>query len=443
MSSQTLEDATPLEDVAQLAAYFAEGCKPRSEFKVGTEHEKLGWSPAAGVAPAYEGQNGIRAFLEQMVARYGWTPAIENDAIVALSRDGATITLEPGGQMELSGAPFARLKETEAELDRHFEESRAVSEEMGLIWSGLGYAPEGTPESVPWMPKPRYGIMRRYLPTRGSLALHMMALTCTVQANYDFSSEADAMRKLRVGMRLQPLVIAMWGNSTVQQGKLLDVRSFRARIWEHTDPDRCELSPEVLAPGAGFAEYAKWAAEVPMFFIHREGRYVDCAGLKFSDFMANGFQGYTANMGDFALHLSTLFPDVRLKKYMEVRGADMGSREMILALPALHNAIFYDDQALSELESLLAPVDEPTRKSLRAEAVINGMAGRAGDLEMKALCGEVLAIARRGLERLEPEAVGMLDVLDEIVASGQNPADRIRAGFKGDTLALRRATQIC
>ncbi|MFN3199306.1 MAG: glutamate--cysteine ligase [Bradymonadia bacterium] len=443
MSSQTLEDATPLEDISQLAGYFAQGCKPRDQFRVGTEHEKLGWSLADAQPPAYDGPKGIRAFLEQMVARYGWKAVEEHGAIVALSRDGATITLEPGGQLELSGAPFVSLLDTEAELDRHLEESRGVSDELGLIWSGMGYSPEGEPSSVPWMPKPRYAIMRRYLPTRGNLAHHMMALTCTVQANYDFESEADAMRKLRVAMRLQPLVIALWSNSTVQQGKLLDVKTFRARIWEHTDPDRCELSPDVLEPGAGFAEYAAWAAQVPMFFIHREGRYVDCAGLKFSDFMRDGFEGYSANMGDFALHLSTLFPDVRLKKYMEVRGADMGSREYVLALPALHNGLLYDETALSELEALLSPFDEPARIDLRAAAVEHGLAGVSGGYAIKELAAETLAIARRGLTRLEPEAVRLLDVLDASVEKGRSPADDIREGWDGDTVALRQRTRIC
>lgn len=443
MSSQTLEDATPLEDMTQLADYFAEGCKPRERWVVGTEHEKLGWSDSAGGPPAYGGADGIRAFLEQMVSRFGWQANIENGAITALSRDGATITLEPGGQMELSGAPFAKLADTEAELDRHLQESREISESMGLRWSALGYSPEGTPDTVPWMPKPRYGIMRRYLATRGNLAHHMMALTCTVQANYDFGSEADAMRKLRVAMRLQPLVIALWGNSTVGQGKLLEDKSFRGRIWEAVDPDRCELTPDVLEPGAGFAEYAAWAVNVPMFFIHRDGGYVDCAGLKFRDFMEKGVAGHKATMGDFALHLSTLFPDVRLKKYMEVRGADMGSREHILALPALHNAVLYDDEAMSDLEALLSPFDEPARKALRAEAVRNGLAGVTGGHRILDLCRETLAIARRGLSRLEPEAVKYLDVLDASVEMGKSPADVIRDEWDGDPLALRQRARIC
>ena len=241
MSSHTPVDATRVEDVDQLVTYLDDGGKDPDHWRVGVEHEKIGWWPDRGKSPTYEGERGIGQLLETLAHERGWTPSREGDAIVALKRDGASITLEPGGQMELSGAPLASLAANAAELDAHFEEIRSVSESFGLTWSGLGLAPAGDPDRVAWMPKARYVIMRRYLPTRGRLAKYMMGLTCTVQANYDFADAEDAMRKLRVGLRLQPLVIGLFANSPIVGGELTPYRSFRAAVWEEVDDDRCWL----------------------------------------------------------------------------------------------------------------------------------------------------------------------------------------------------------
>lgn len=324
MSSVVAVDATPIEDEAQLVAFMAAGARPSERWVVGTEHEKLGWWPDLAARPTYEGPRGIGVLLERLATRYGWDVVAEGDAIVALTRRQASVTLEPGGQLELSGAPLSSLIDAEAELDGHLAEVADVSAELGITWGGLGYSPQGTPDTSPRMPKARYGIMRRYLPTRGRLALHMMHMTCTVQANYDFGSAEDAMAKFRTGMVLQPIVAALYANSTVVEGALSPFHTFRTAVWEEVDPDRCRVPARLLDPDSTLSDYVRWALDVPMFFIHRDGRYVDCAGLPFRRFLEEGFQGHRANIGDFALHLSTLFPDVRLKQHLEVRGADMG-----------------------------------------------------------------------------------------------------------------------
>lgn len=442
MSSLTHVDATPIEDRAQLVAYLEAGGKPPERWVVGTEHEKLGWWPDLGAYPTYEGERGIGALLARLAAEHGWTPVREGGHIIALARDRATITLEPGGQLELSGAPLRDIAETEAELDRHLEEVRVASAELGITWSSLAYAPVGTPEAMPWMPKPRYAIMRRYLPTRGRLALHMMTMTCTVQANYDFADGADAMAKLRVGLALQPLVAALFANSTVGEGRLLPYRSFRTAIWEETDPDRCVLPPALHEPGATLADYVEWALDVPMFFIHRDGAYVDCAGLPFRRFIEQGYRGHRATLGDFALHLSTLFPDVRLKQHLEVRGADMGSREHVLALPALHKGLFYDAEAFAACDDLLAGVDRARFDRLRRDVARDGLAARLDGVPVTELLREVLRLSRQGLERLEPGAGRYLDVLDRDLAEGRSPADRVREAWDGDAARLLRVHRI-
>jgi glutamate--cysteine ligase len=432
MSTLIAVDSTPITDVSQLTGYMAAGSKPRERWAVGTEHEKLGWCAADGAYPTYDGPRGIRAVLSGLASRFGWNEVSEAGNVIALIRGKASVTLEPGGQLELSGAPLRNIAEIEAEVDQHLAEVGEVSRELGLSWHGLGYAPLGTPESMPVMPKPRYFIMRRYLPTRGRLALHMMHMTCTVQANYDFGSPEEAMARFRTGVVLQPLVAALFANSTVGQGKLLPYRTFRTAIWEETDPDRCLPPPHLLERGATLDDYVQWALDVPMFFIHREGRYVDCAGLPFRRFLDDGFEGHRANVGDFALHLSTLFPDVRLKTHLEVRGADMGSRAHVIALPALHKGLLYDDEAFASLESLLGGVSYGTYARLRRDVAREGMAAVVGGVPVRELLREVLRLSRAGLERLEPGAGRFLDVLDRDVAEGKSPADRIREAWNGD-----------
>lgn len=443
MSSLLDDDATPLTDPAQAVAYMASGGKPRDRWVIGTEHEKIGWWPDRGAHPTWDDPRGIRTLLETLADEAGWKAAREGDDIIALARDRATITLEPGGQLELSGAPLPRLADTAAELDHHFAEIERYSAPLGIIWSGLGLAPAVGPDAMPRMPKARYGIMRRYLPTKGALASRMMHQTCTVQANYDFADEADAFRKLRLSLYAQPFVMAAWANSPIVEGRPVVERTFRGRIWEATDDDRYRYPARFLDPDCGFADYVEWAWSVPMFFIRRAGRSVDCAGLVFADFVERGFEGHRANLGDFILHLSTLFPDARLKTHLEVRGADMGDRGHILALPALHAGLLYDDAALEAGLALFEGIDHAALMACRRAVPIAGLGAELAGRPLAEWGRKIVAIARDGLSRWEPDAVGLLDPIAADVAAGTCPADRIRARFDGDVAALLADTRIC
>lgn len=443
MSSLLADDSTPLVDPAQAVAYMASGGKPRDRWVIGTEHEKIGWWPDRGAYPTWDDPRGISALLEALAAHAGWAPTREGGDIIALARGKATITLEPGGQLELSGAPLRTLAETAAELDAHFEEVAAYSAPLGITWSGIGLAPAGGPDAMPRMPKARYDIMRRYLPTRGALAARMMHQTCTVQANYDFADEADAFRKLRLSLYAQPLVMAAWANSPIVEGRPVVERTFRGRIWEATDDDRYRYPARFLEPDCGFRDYVEWAFDVPMFFIRRDGKSLDCAGLRFRDFVAEGWEGHRANLGDFIVHLSTLFPDARLKTHLEVRGADMGDRAHTLALPAFHAGLLYDDAALEAGLKLFDGVSHAALMACRRAVPIAGLAAELGDRPLTWWAAALTDIARDGLSRWEPEAVPLLDPVAADIAAGTCPADRLRAIFTGDVGRLLAATRIC
>jgi glutamate--cysteine ligase len=443
MSSATHVDDRPLEAVEQCIDYMLSGAKPPERWVIGTEHEKVGYWPARRAYPTYEGPDGIGALLEGLAVSGGWGVTREGDAIVALARDGATITLEPGGQLELSGAPLRRLADTAIELDAHLAEVRVASEPLGIEWSGLGLAPQGTPAEMPHMPKARYGIMRRYLPTRGGHALHMMHQTCTVQANFDFADEADAMRKLRLSLWLSPFVLGAFADSTIVNGAVAPERSFRGRIWLDTDNDRFVFPDRLLEPDATLRDYVEWALDVPMFFLYREGRYLDYTGASFRDFMREGRDGHHATVGDFGLHLSTLFPDARLKTHLEVRAADMGSRAHVLALPAMHVGLLYDAEALDSALTLFDGLTPAQWWAARRAVPIEGLHTRLGDASLAELGQDILRLAHAGLERWEPGAESMLAVLENAVRHGRSPADVVRERFDGDVAALLHATRIC
>lgn len=431
MSLQIPHDDTPISDVQQLIDYMALGGKPRERWVVGTEHEKLGFWPDLEDYPSYEGPRGIGVLFEGFAAR-GWTPVYEGAQIVGLAKEGATITLEPGGQLELSGAPLKTLAETAAEFDAHIAELTELSAPFNMIWSGLGMAPFKSALSMPRMPKARYGIMRRYLVNQGALAMRMMHQTCTVQANYDFADGADAMRKLRAALYLQPLVMAGFANSTVADGRLLETRSYRGRIWEQTDVNRYIFPRRFLEPGATLADYVAWAISVPMFFIVRDGDYIDCAGVSFRVFMKRGIGAHHATLGDFALHLSTLFPDARLKHYLEVRGADMGPRDYVLALPALHKGIFYDEAALKAVICRFELLNYEAWWRLRRAVPRTGLETvlPGGETVQEALLA-VFDLAEAGLARVDPTGLPLLKPVRAAVEAGQTPADLLRAGYEG------------
>jgi glutamate--cysteine ligase len=408
MSNPGDADTTPIESVAQLAAYIAQGCKPPARFTIGTEHEKFGFRDNDLTAPAYE-NGGIRAVIEGLAGLGGegggGEPIEDNGQPIGLKQGGASISLEPAGQFELSGAPLVDLHATKAEFDAHFAALRQVAEPLGLGFAPLGFHPLARRDAMPWMPKGRYAIMRRYMPLVGSLGLDMMTRTCTVQVNLDYASEADMRRKLRVGLLLQPLATALFANSPFTEGKPNGYQSYRAHIWTDTDNQRSGIPRLMLDDDFDLARYAAWLIdEVPMYFVYRNGRYIDVAGRSFRDFMAGKvpeLAGEVATIGDFADHMTTVFTDVRLKRFLEMRGADAGSPAMMLAQSAFWVGLLYDDAALEAALGLLRGVGFEAVTALR-EAVPR--AGIEATLDapwpvttLRALAKEAVAIARDGL----------------------------------------------
>ena len=367
-----------------LVAYLESGCKPRAAWRIGTEHEKFGHRLADRAPLAYEGPAGIRALLEGL-QRYGWAPYLENGKPIALLKDGQSVSLEPGGQLELSGAPLHNLHRTCDEVHAHLDQVRAVSAELGIGFYGAGFRPDATREAIPWMPKGRYAIMRRYMPTRGSLGLDMMTRTCTVQVNLDFDSEADMVRKMRVGMALQPVATALFAISPFVEGRPSGFLSYRAHVWTDTDPDRCGTLPFVFEPDMGFERYADYVLDVPMYFVARDGGFVDVAGESFRAFLDGALPqlpGERPTLKDWEDHLTTVFPEVRLKRYIEMRGADSGPWGKVCALPALWVGLLYDSTALNEAEALVASwsAADVTRlnRAVARDALCATIGGRSG-----------------------------------------------------------------
>jgi len=440
MSSHTPDNKTAITSLEQLRDFMLAGCKPRDRWVIGTEHEKFGWLAAENRHPPYGGPNGIGQLLLAFEAE-GWEAKREGVAIIALSKDKASLTLEPGGQFELSGAPLRSLREMAEEFDQHLKDVLRLSEPLGISWHGLGSSPV-SPELAPKMPKARYEVMRRYLPTRGERALHMMHSTCTIQCNLDYSSELDAMRKLRAGLYLQPLVMAMFANSFTLDQQLREGSCARSHIWLNTDPDRYCYPARFLEEGATLLDYVKWVIEVPMFFIAREGRYLDCAGLPFKRFMDEGFEGHSATMGDFELHLSTIFPDARLKQHLEVRGADMSSPEYVKALSAFHVGLLYDDDALQACLDRFEGVSAEALWALRARVDEEGLRATLQGQSLKEWGLEMIALSRQGLSRYEPGSEPLLDPLAEALRQGRCPADHARGLWPQGLEGLMRGTRL-
>jgi glutamate--cysteine ligase len=438
MSNPGEGDLTPIANTSQLAAYLATGCKTPDRFRIGTEHEKFGFRLADLTPPPYEPQ-GIRAMLEGIAAD-GWAPILDNGQPIGLSRDGASISLEPAGQFELSGGLCGTLHETKAELDAHLAEVRPVAAALGLGFAPLGFHPLATREEMPWMPKGRYGIMGRYMPKVGTRGLDMMTRTCTVQVNLDFASEADMVRKLRVSMALQPFATALFASSPFYEGAPNGLQSNRAQVWTDTDNARSGIPVAVFEEGFGFERFADFALDVPMYFVYRDGRYIDTAGASFRDFMAGrlpGLEGQVPTMGDFADHLTTLFTDVRLKRFLEMRGADAGCPAMMTALPAFWVGILYDGAALAAAEALVADLGAETLMAVRAAVPAQGLdaAWRRGTL--RDLVRPLVEIAEGGLAaraRLNPAGEDerlYLEPLREIAAGGPTQAEHWLARWRG------------
>jgi glutamate--cysteine ligase len=442
MSNPIDADETPIASVAQLSAYLAEGCKPKAQWRIGTEHEKFGFRLADHTPPPYE-PGGIRAVLDAMTGPE-WQPILDNGLPIGLKgsgrHKGASISLEPGGQFELSGAPLETLHQTWAELTEHCTAAAAVASHFGIGFAPLGFQPLVTREASPWMPKSRYAIMRRYMQRTGTLGLDMMLRTCTVQVNLDFASEDDMRRKLRVSLALQPLATALFANSPFTEGKPNGFLSARANVWTDVDPDRTGMPALMFAEDFGFERYVEWLLDVPMYFILRNGRYIDLAGRSFRDFMAGRLYAETgdqvATVGDFADHMTTAFTDVRLKQFLEMRGADAGTPAMMLAQSALWVGLLYDDAALHAAESLVRRHDWSDYVALRSLVPVRAMQSPWQSGTLRDLAREVLAIARDGLRaraRLEggrDESI-YLDPLYEIAAGGPTQAEIWLAKYYG------------
>ncbi len=431
----------PIERESDLADYLAAGCKPPDAFRIGTEHEKFGFLTDTHAPLPYDGPRSIRAILEALADRFGWTPVREGANVIGLARGGANISLEPGGQFELSGAAVATLHETAAELDGHLAELAEVARPMGAGFLGMGAAPVWRHGDMPMMPKGRYRLMTEYMGRVGRLGTQMMYRTCTVQVNLDFASEADMVRKLRVALALQPVATALFANSPFLEGRPNGHRSWRSRIWRDLDPARTGMLPFVFEDGFGFEAYVQYALDVPMYFVYRDGRYIDALGQSFRDFLRGrlpALPGELPTLSDWADHLTTIFPEARLKRFIEMRGADAGDRAHLTALPAFWTGLLYDPAALDAAWDLARGLDGATREGLRIAAAEAGLAGAAGGVRLLDLAREAVAIARAGLAaRARPgggaaDETGFLAPLSESLATGRTPADRLLELWAGD-----------
>ena len=428
----------PIESRDDLLSVFTGGEKPQSAWRIGTEHEKFVYRTADHRAPSYDEPGGIRDLLNALT-EFGWKPVIENGNVIALSGPDGTISLEPAGQFELSGAAVETLHQTCAEAGRHLTQCKKVGEQLGLGFLGLGMWPDKTRAELPIMPKGRYKIMLNYMPKVGSLGLDMMLRTCTIQVNLDYSSEADMVRKFRVGLALQPVATALFANSPLTEGKPNGFKSFRSHIWEDTDPDRTGMLPFVFEEGFGYERYLDYALDVPMYFVYRDGNYIDVAGRSFRDFLEGKLAelpGEKPLLSDFTDHLSTAFPEVRLKSFLEMRGADGGRWGKICALPALWVGLLYDDQALGEAWDLVKYWTIEERQALRGAVPKQALdAPVPGGRTMHDLARQVIEIASGGLNRraqlnsIGDNESGFLDPLREVVATGMTPADRLLDKF--------------
>ena len=434
-------DDPVIESIAQLAEPMAAGEKPPERWRIGTEHEKLVFDTADHHAPSYDEPGGIRDLLLAL-GEYGWSPVEEGGKVIAMAGSDGTVSLEPAGQLELSGAPLENLHQTCAETGRHLKQVKEIGARTGKGFLGLGMWPDKTRDALPIMPKGRYDIMLRHMPRVGSLGLDMMLRTCTIQVNLDYDSEADMVQKFRTSLALQPLATALFANSPFTEGRPNGYLSYRSHIWSDTDPARTGMLPFVFDAGFGYERYVEYMLDVPMYFVFREGRYIDAAGQSFRDFLKGelpALPGERPRLSDWTDHLSTAFPEVRLKSFLEMRGADGGPWSRICALPAFWVGLLYDQTALDAAWDLVKGWDMEGREVLRASVPKLGLdAPLPGGGCLRDIAGEVLDIARAGLTaraRLnasgDSEAI-FLTPLDEVVRSGKTPAEVLLGKFNGE-----------
>jgi glutamate--cysteine ligase len=432
-------DLQPIVRREDLVSPFFEACKPLPEWRVGPEMEKFGIFEATRAPVPYQGDRSVLRILEELASLHGWTAEREHEKgpIVALGRGDASVTLEPGGQLELSGGKSDSIHQVCAELRGHMREIGPLSRAMGVRWLGVGFHPFARREDFGWVPKQRYAIMKSYLPTRGAHAVDMMLRTCTVQANFDYASEKDAMRKMRVALALAPLTTAMFANSPWKEGAAHGGLTYRGRIWLDVDPDRTGLLPCLWKREAGFDDYVEWALDVPMFLFKRGGHAIANTGQTFRAFYKSGFEGHRATLDDWKLHLNTLFPEVRLKKTIEIRAGDAQSSDMACALPAVWTGIFYDDRALGEAEALIEGWGHDELAELRSRVWREGLRATFRRMPLAVVAERVTALAEGGLERRaridassgKDERVHLAR-LRRLVGEARTPADVLLEGLE-------------
>lgn len=434
---QQADQAEHIESRQQLRRYFEHAGKPRHEWRVGTEYEKLGVHATTGRAVLYSGRGGIETVLRTLAERYGWRPKHEGDRVVALYSDKTSITLEPGAQLELSGEQCPTIHCAREEFRGHTHEIAGIGRELGIVFLGLGIHPVTRLEEIEMVPKQRYGIMAPYMAKVGRLGTRMMKQTATVQANFDYADEADAMRKLRTAMGVTPIVSAIFANSSVSEGDLNGYMTLRGHVWTDTDPARTGLLPFVFSESAGFDAYIDWALAAPMYFVIRNGRYVDLSGTPFHDFMNRGRDGIDPTMEDWVLHLSTLFPEVRLRTYLEVRAADSQPPDLVLAVPALLKGFLYEADCLDAAWDLTKRWTWEQRLDLYHDAHRHGLAARIDHVSLLDLARELLSVAIEGLKRQAArDAQGRdetiyLERLREQLRAGTSPAQVVAERWEG------------
>jgi glutamate--cysteine ligase len=426
----------PIENRDQLISYFTEGFKPKSDWRIGTEHEKFPFLKSTLGPVPYEGASSIRALLEGLRDHFGWSGVYEGANIIALAdpHSMANISLEPGGQFELSGAPVNTVNATCSEIAEHLKQVREIGDKLGIGFLGLGASPVWTRAETPIMPKGRYKIMAPYMDKVGSMGRDMMFRTCTVQVNLDYASEADMVKKLRTSIALQPLATALFSNSPFLEGKPNGYQSFRSHVWTDTDNSRAGMTPFVFEDGMGFERYVDYALDVPMYFAMRDGKYVNTAGESFRKFLEGQLPqlpGEKPTIKDWADHLTTIFPEVRLKKYLEMRGADSGLADKLCALPAFWVGLLYEQSALDAAWDLVKSATTEQRQSMRDAVPVHGLNAKFMGQSLRDLAREVLSIARKGLDLRHYSEGKFLDVLDEEVRTGHTQSDVLLEKYHG------------
>ena len=439
MTSFRSEQAEPVTSKAQLIATLSGGCKPKDRWRIGTEHEKFGYAKADHSPVPYDGPRGIGALLKGL-ERFGWQPVLEGENVISLGQSGkGTISLEPGGQLELSGTTTDTIHETDFEITEHLAQVKTVGDELGIGMLALGFTPDWRREDIHWMPKGRYKIMRAYMPKVGSMGLDMMTRTCTVQVNLDYASEADMVKKLRVSLALQPVATALWANSPFTEGKPNGCLSLRGKIWQNTDAARTGMLPFAFEDGMGFERYVDYLLDVPMYFVYRNG-YIDASGQSFRDYLGGrlaALPGEIPTIADWVDHMSTAFPEARVKNYIELRGADSGPRDRLTALPAFWTGLLYDTTALDAAWDLAKAWTADEREELRRDVAVLGLKAKIRGRTVQDLAKDLLAASEAGLaQRARKDAAGgnetrYLAPLQEIAASGITAAERLLALYHG------------